>query len=215
MLSYLFSKLNKITEKQKGKIKQNKEKNLPLAQGRGPLTSAGPAHLEGVTFVFFPSRQAGTSPATAVGTTGSCLPAPSLISSLETSRRRPDPSPFLQSLFLLLPCSFPSPTEDPPEHRSAPAWPSTPRNPAELSSVFAILDCVAEKKESSQGAPELPPPSSSSTPAAVDRVQIPATPAPPRASHHSRSIQGELTAGTPHFPPRLLPPVDFAMDAGA
>src|SRR3954471_13288527 len=39
MLSYLFSKLNKITEKQKGKIKQKKEKNLPLARGKAHLSS--------------------------------------------------------------------------------------------------------------------------------------------------------------------------------
>src|SRR3954468_11492255 len=44
MLSYLFSKLNKITEKQKGKIKQKNQKELTSRQGQGPpLQPAQPA----------------------------------------------------------------------------------------------------------------------------------------------------------------------------
>src|SRR3954469_9242803 len=52
MLSYLFSKLNKITEKQKGKIKQKKEKDLPGAQER-EAHPAQPAHRG--RGVFFPA----------------------------------------------------------------------------------------------------------------------------------------------------------------
>src|SRR3954463_15381454 len=97
-----------MSEKEIRKIKQK----LTSRPGARPTHLNRPSPPGGGTCVFFPSRQAGTSPATAVGTTGSCLPALSPISSLETSGRRPDLSPSLQNLLLLLPCSFPSPPED-------------------------------------------------------------------------------------------------------
>src|SRR3954469_10932435 len=76
MLSYLFSKLNKITEKQKGKIKQKKEKNLPGAQARG-AHPAQPAHKGRGVFFPAPRTQAArwnaTEPAGRPATPPACL----------------------------------------------------------------------------------------------------------------------------------------------
>src|SRR3954465_8688434 len=94
LLKYLaiyFAKLNKIPKNRKERLNRIKKKDLPFAQGRGPLTSAGPAHLEGVTCVLFPpGRQAPHRRPPWARQAAACLPR-----ALSPRWRRPDPSPFL------------------------------------------------------------------------------------------------------------------------
>ena len=126
--------------------KENREKeqnHLPVALGPGP---AGPAHLEGGTCDFFPSRQASRSPASAVSTPGSYLPAPCPFPRLETSGRRPAPFPSLQRSFPLLPRRVRLRQKNPPEQADALAWPSTSRSPSELSPVSSVERFVELQK---------------------------------------------------------------------
>src|ERR1041385_5595447 len=92
----------------------------------------------------------------------------------------------LHELPPLLSRSFPSPPENSPEHRNAPAWPSTSRSQTKVSREFVVVVFIDLRKESEPDASTSSLASSSSPPPAVDRLRIPATPAPPRASHHSR-----------------------------
>src|SRR3954468_21285646 len=89
MLSYLFSKLNKITEKQKGKIKQKNQKELTSRQGQGPpLQPAQPAKpsLSSSTPRCQAARWRGADAVDATSTPRSFQAAPGL---QRAPRRRP------------------------------------------------------------------------------------------------------------------------------
>src|SRR4051812_22287049 len=174
MLSYLVSKLNKLTENRKERLNRNKKKPyLALSAKTAHPSPAGPEGHGGLLPQRAPPscsmechRASWSRHVAAGGFQASSWPH---LAPARTWSRR-DPILPLQCFILLLSHPFPSPPEKPPEHRSASAWLSTPRNPAKLSSVFAILDCVAVQRELTRGAPELSRPSSSSTPAAANRV---------------------------------------------
>src|ERR1041385_5747324 len=154
MVWYFYQSQNKL-QKKKGKIKQKIKGKTYLAPRAKPAHPAQPAHRGRGVFCPTPRPQAARWNATELAGDTTSSPrsfqaSPCLLLAPGRALEHPSSIPPLQSFLLLLPCSFPSPPENSPEHRSASAWPSTPRNPAELSSVFALLDSVDEQKKELQ-----------------------------------------------------------------
>src|ERR1041385_6816244 len=140
----ILSEPKQIYRKRKERLNR-KIGNPYLSPRRGrPTQPSRPTGAAGSSSPPRASKLLGGMPPSQPWTTrrrrGPSRPPRASFSRLETPLARPDPFPPLQSFLLLLPCSFSSPPEDSPEHRSAPAWPSTPRSPSKLSSVIAVLD---------------------------------------------------------------------------
>src|SRR3954470_11414643 len=182
MLSYLFPKLNKITEKQKGKIKQKKEKDLPGAQARG----AHPAQPAQPTWPRLSSspptpEQAAAAVASMPALPGHLQPFRGLFSRPGDVSQPPRPFPSLQRDSFLLLRRFLPPPESVAARLRKNSRPSTSRSQAKVSKRFAIAVFIDRQKESEPNASPSSLASSFSSPAAVDRVQIPASSELPRA----------------------------------
>src|ERR1041385_4751012 len=90
---------------------------------------------------------------------GASRPPRASFSHLDAPWSTPPPfPPPLQSFLLRLPCSFPSPPENSPEHRSAPAWPSTSRSRTKVSKRFAVVVFIDLQRESKPDASPSPLP---------------------------------------------------------
>ena len=143
----IFIRAKKNMQKKKGKIKQKiKEKDLPDAQAK-PAHPAHPAQRG--SGVFFPAlrlqaaRWNATEPAVDATSSprafqASPCPLPSPGDASRPSRSIPPPPAQLPPS----PCRVRRRQKNSSEHRSAPAWPSTPRSPSKMSSTIAVLGFV-------------------------------------------------------------------------
>src|ERR1041385_606428 len=186
----IFIRAKTNYRKRKERLNRNKRKTY-LAPRAKPAHPAQPAHRDRGVFFPTPRPQAARWNATelagdATSSPRSFQPSPWPLLAPGRAWRRRESIPPLQSFLLLLPCSFPSPPESAAIHRREKSQPTTSRSRTKVSKRFAVVVFIDLRKESEPDASTSSPASSSSSPVAVDRVRIPATPAPPRASHHSR-----------------------------
>src|ERR1041385_7383194 len=190
MVWYFYQSQNKL-QKKKGKIKQKIKGKTYLEPRAKPAHPAQPAHRGRGVFFPTPRPQAARWNATELAGDATSPPrsfqaSPCLLLAPGRALEHASSIPPLQSFLLLLPCSFPSPPESAAVHRREKSQPTTSRSRTKVSKRFAVVVFIDLQKESEPDASTSSPASSSSSPVAVDRVRIPATPAPPRASHHSR-----------------------------
>src|ERR1041385_3930258 len=159
-------------------------------KGKEGLPQMGPTHrgspAQGQARLLPRASQAAAAVASMPATPGHLLLPHGHLLTPGDSQTSSRSIPPLHELPPLLSRSFPSPPENSPEHRNAPAWPSTSRSQTKVSREFVVVVFIDLRKESEPDASTSSLASSSSPPAAVDRLRIPATPAPPQASHHSR-----------------------------
>src|SRR3954468_2488054 len=156
LLKYLaiyFAKLNKLQKNRKERLNRIKKKTY-LSPRRSRPTPAQPAQRGTGVFFPVPRLQAARWNATALAghatsSPRSFQPSPWPLLAPGRAWRRRELFLPLQSFLLLLPWSFPSPPEDSPEHRSAPAWPLTLRSPKNVSKLFIVVVFVELQKESS------------------------------------------------------------------
>src|ERR1041385_4790676 len=144
MIWYFFTKVKTNIQKNRKERLNRKRKRTYLSPRRSQPTPAQPAHRGRGVFFPTPRPQAARWNATALVGDATSSPrsfqaSPSLLLTPGCALEHDSSIPPLQSFLLLLPCSFPSPPENSPEHQSAPVWPSTPRSPSKLSSVIAVL----------------------------------------------------------------------------
>src|SRR3954462_2391134 len=149
MLSYLFSKLNKITENRKERLNRNK-KNLTWRSGDvGPSSPAGPqGQRRLLPLPTHPSCTVECHRASRANCHATCLPgaSPASLSHPGDAHECHDSILPLQSLLLFLLHSF---RHRPQLHRSAPAWttwPPCPRAQASKSTVLLVLDFIFKQK---------------------------------------------------------------------
>src|SRR4051812_38279585 len=125
MLSYLFSKLNKITEKQKGKIKQKNSEILTWRLGDvGPPSPAGPqGQGRLLPRPAHPSCSVECHRASRANRHATCLPgaSPASLSRPGDAHECHDSTLPLQSFLLFLFHSFRRRPRSTPERRRTPA----------------------------------------------------------------------------------------------
>ena len=138
---------------QKKKIRKRKAETYLSPMGEAHLSSQAQPTRRGAHASSSPSRQASSSPASAVLPPGSCLPAQGLSPRLETSGRRPAPFPSLQSHVPLLPRRVRHRQKKPPEQDDALAWPSTSRSRKTFSPEFLFEFFVDLRKMASKEPP--------------------------------------------------------------
>src|ERR1041385_3121180 len=186
----IFIRAKTNMQKMKGKIKQKIKGKAYLVPRAKPANPAQPAHRGSGVFFPLPRTQAArwnaTEPAGATRRRRApSRPPRALFSRPGDVSQLPRSIPPLHELPPLLSRLFHRRPRNTPERRRAHAWPSTSRSQAKVSREFVVVVFIDLRKESEPDASTSSLASSSSSPAAVDRLRIPATPAPPRASDHS------------------------------